>query len=621
MPISVSASKHLLTIRRGGGHKKPAAPSAMVCIMTLVLLMSTLTVVWRRVNISPHLVDTPLSRNAIVLPKVAKGGARTSGAATNLALLAPDTTSTQDLRSGRKDAKFEFSGVNDSRMRITTAPCPDTESIVPIDSNHDGTAAASQRPPSSCPWNAEAVAQQHAQQLIDTPELVTQLLLYNKKAIAKLIRERPTLWRAYLRPGGGGGTIGDTNEPTTAETVAAQRCRQLTPECSVFSTATTAAASTFRQASSSTGGRGLTTLREARRLFAIGGDKQKSAAKQNRSGDDATAVPVYGSGSKWDDESFLFAKCCAEHQALRASLICWEDMLLQYANNTTETTSNTPRPRGEAAKGKVNGEIAKLSDSGAPPWWLVFGSLLSFVRSAIPPHASLSHQLDVAAEDGSPLTSSDVCAGFAHPTIIPWDTDLDLMMEPDTAFASFVERAMSKGLVWTPATQLSFQQQQHLAHNNATAKRTGSSQSGALIPQETLRCHAMRAPEQQRQHVHGDLVGFVFASTTSQQVDVDAASTLRDPPPMSSTCPDNACSRVEVWLRNDKKKTQRRQLIFPLRRDIVPHVQRAPLRLYGTHSAHVPQDFVEVLRQGYGDRWCRPCKHRTSACKNVSHIS
>eukprot|EP00389_Voromonas_pontica_P014426 GDKH01022359.1.p1 GENE.GDKH01022359.1~~GDKH01022359.1.p1 ORF type:complete len:64 (-),score=1.45 GDKH01022359.1:20-211(-) len=30
-----------------------------------------------------------------------------------------------------------------------------------------------------------------------------------------------------------------------------------------------------------------------------------------------------------------------------------------------------------------------------------------------------------------------------------------------------------------------------------------------------------------------------------------------------------------------------------------------------------PRDPTAVLEAGYGPLWCRPCKHRTSNCKNV----
>ena len=150
---------------------------------------------------------------------------------------------------------------------------------------------------------------------------------------------------------------------------------------------------------------------------------------------------------------------------------------------------------------------------GAVPLWITSGTLLGVVRGPFP-------------------------------VIIPWDTDVDMLVDArdaDTVSSSLKRRSIGG--------------------------RT--------------RCAATFVDNER--HAHGHLLGFVYGRERIVH-------------------PDD--SRVEIWRRDDAKKMQRAGLNLPLRRGTLYNM-----------SVWIPADSVGVLEAGYGSRWCWPCKHRTSNCK------
>jgi hypothetical protein len=433
-------------------------------------------------------------------------------------------------------------------------------------------------------WDTERIVANGVLELLQFPGLVVQLRNYEKKVIAKLLRERPPLWRAYFRRTTSGSN--GTRPGWVAQ------CREQTPECMMFSVTRNTQSPFYaaadgqhkrlRQSDNTTLGMrndargGLTTIAEARALFSS--HSKKGAAMEE-------GIDV-SSGKKENDddhgESFLLSKCCAEHHALRRALVCWEDLLRQHQDRSSSGVI------GASETGEKNLFSTEAESPGARPslpWWLAFGSLLGPIRSAA--YARVQQQRE----------------RIPDATVIPWDTDLDVMVEPSTSLATFVEKVMSSGKTWWTASQA----------------RRGDGVNDAAT---SMQCHATLAPENQQHHVHGDLLGFVFASQETPTASAAAAA--------AAPCPDNSCSRVEVWLRHEGKKTQRKALVFPL----LHHTgalrgtgsstttgHPTPLvLLYGAHAVPLPRLPVEVLQLGYGEGWCRPCKHRTSACKNVTSV-
>lgn len=507
-------------------------------------------------------------------------------------------------------------------------------------------------------------------ELLAFPGLVTQLLAYDKKVIAKLLRERPLLWKSYLQP----TTTTSTSLPNMSNSFDKKRlsptfveqCKEDTPECLMFSNSfhtrspfyvvptdggrrrvkTTAQhqrgsnISLLLQDEEEVEGakqrrRGkLTTISEARRLFGRKNNnmetKLSSNVEQKKNANDDEEGDIAAT------ESFLFAKCCAEHSALRRALVCWEDVQQQFFQEHPSPTNMKAMWKGNIDSTEEEATAAASSKDDRPrlPWWLAFGSLLgpirnaayTFVNSDETTAASNDHHCSSAGTAGEESGTSAPHQFTHYSTVIPWDTDLDVMIEPSTPFSDFVTKLFSS---------------------------RGSSWKTSIVGRRQQQCHAILAPENQQHHVHGDLLGFVFASpkrydAEKNDKDGDQSSPIqtqrakdvptsnrdnnkKEPLDPSQLCPDNSCSRVEVWLRNEAKKTQRRNLIFPLqlhdggggggasnKKRSTADVFLSSFALYGEHPIQIPRLPVEVLRQGYGDSWCRPCKHRTSACKNVS---
>jgi len=135
--------------------------------------------------------------------------------------------------------------------------------------------------------------------------------------------------------------------------------------------------------------------------------------------------------------------------------------------------------------------------------------------------------------------------------MIPWDTDVDLFME---------ESESVTGCVTDQITDVN------------------------RVP---LGCTATFVPRTagDATHAHGKKFALIYGS---------------------SHVIDERDSRVELWIRDESKKSQRADIVFPL-------VQCGET-LY-RHHLPCPRQAHAVLNASYGPRWCKYCKHSTSACK------
>lgn len=91
-----------------------------------------------------------------------------------------------------------------------------------------------------------------------------------------------------------------------------------------------------------------------------------------------------------------------------------------------------------------------------------------------------------------------------------------------------------------------------------------------------------------KDHAHGRILGSVYGTKVFRSDDE---------------------SHVEIWVRQQSRKMQRASLTFPLQ----------PCFLYDL-EIRCPANPLQVLANGYGESWCRPCKHRSSNCRNVPGV-
>lgn len=185
-------------------------------------------------------------------------------------------------------------------------------------------------------------------------------------------------------------------------------------------------------------------------------------------------------------------------------------------------------------------------------WWAVFGTLLGIART--------------------------------DSVIIPWDTAIDVMFEGSLPGRS--------------ATAL-----------EALAQQMSAGHVG--------KCRAKRL---NLDHVHGTLVGYIYGHDADDADDDDdeGRDGVKKAQPTAGRGGRGGGGwhhrdddpRIEVWSRQESKKTQRHHLIYPLAAHAV--------RLYGEVPVLLPVKTADILQAGYGAQWCRACKHRTSSCKNIS---
>eukprot|EP00760_Papus_ankaliazontas_P026020 PhM_4_TR2991/c0_g2_i1/m.14356 len=129
-------------------------------------------------------------------------------------------------------------------------------------------------------------------------------------------------------------------------------------------------------------------------------------------------------------------------------------------------------------------------------------------------------------------------------TIIPWDTDIDILIWP---------------------------------HDEKRLRR-------ALEAADVVAHHKTMFLE--KEHGHGRLFAFFY----------DTPTVIHEDAP-----------HVEVWVAQEHKKMQRRNVTVPLRN----------CRMYGgaVSGLKCPARSLDVLRAGYGENWQTPCKSRSSNCK------
>jgi len=136
--------------------------------------------------------------------------------------------------------------------------------------------------------------------------------------------------------------------------------------------------------------------------------------------------------------------------------------------------------------------------------------------------------------------------------VIPWDTDIDLFVEQSQPGLGCLHEELAV------ATRVPV---------GCTAKLVSADDDGTTT------------------HAHGKKFALIYGS---------------------SPLVDERDSRVEVWIRDETKKSQRADIVFPL----VPCEES----LYGRHM-RCPRKAHAALNASYGPRWCNYCKHTTSACK------
>ena len=95
--------------------------------------------------------------------------------------------------------------------------------------------------------------------------------------------------------------------------------------------------------------------------------------------------------------------------------------------------------------------------------------------------------------------------------------------------------------------------------------------------------------EYRKDHAHGHILGVVYGTPEFRHEEA---------------------SRVEIWVRQESKKMQKSAINFPTQ----------PCYLYDVLVA-CPSHPISVLEHGYGSNWCRPCKHKTSNCKEVNTVA
>lgn len=161
------------------------------------------------------------------------------------------------------------------------------------------------------------------------------------------------------------------------------------------------------------------------------------------------------------------------------------------------------------------------------------------------------------------LTAGTLLGAFREQgVLIPWDTDADLLVSPEQA--ANVEHSLLK---------------------LSNLYRSDTSKDGKHPEDFAAKLEHPAVAILNKEHAHGKLLGVIYGTHRYFH---------------------DESSRIEIWVRDETKKMQRKAINEPVVR----------CSLYGM-SMWCPSDPIAVLHAGYGPTWCFPCKHKTSNCKGV----